>query len=279
MAWGGAADRTSLRVYSADGAHEGWRVMVRDLWQGRELVWRLLVRDVSARYRQSYLGYAWALMPAIATALVFGYLRSRNVLAGGEFGIPYAAYVLLGMMTWQVFSGGLTAAAHSLTTAGNLVSKVRFPRETLVLAAVGGALFDAGVRALLVAFTFAYYGVVPAATAWLLPLVWLPLVLLVTGLGFVVALANALVRDVGNGLAVLLNLFFFLVPIVSLPAAGLLTDANPVAALLIAAHDVVLVGTLSHPVSFAWACGVSPLAFFGGWWLFRAAQPLIAERI
>jgi len=105
------------------------------------------------------------------------------------------------------------------------------------------------------------------------------LLLLVTGLGFGLALANGLVRDVSNALSVALGLFFFLVPVVIAAPAGWLTDLNPVAAIIVAAHDLVVVGHLTRPLAFAGACMVSLLVLPAGWWRFRAAESLVAERI
>jgi lipopolysaccharide transport system permease protein len=274
-----AQPAAELRVYDHAQPHDSFAQMGRELWESRELVWRFLVRDISARYRQSLLGWAWAILPAIATTLVFSWLRSQRVFAMGDVAIPYPAYVLLGMVSWQIFQGGLSAAAQSLTQAGNLVAKVRFPHESLVLAAIGGALFDAAVRAVLVGIVFAAYGIVPAPTAALLPLVWLPLLLLVAGLGLGLALANGLVRDVSNALSVALGLFFFLVPVVIAAPAGWLTDLNPVASIIVAAHDLVVVGHLTRPFAFAGACAVSLAVLPAGWWTFRAAESLVAERI
>jgi lipopolysaccharide transport system permease protein len=268
-----------LRVYDHAQPHESFAAMGRDLWDARELAWRFLVRDVSARYRQSMLGWGWAVLPALATTLVFTWLRSQRVFAMGEVAIPYPAYVLLGMVSWQIFQGGLTAATQSLTQAGNLVARVRFAHESLVLAAIGGALFDAAVRAVLVAAVFAAYGITPAPTAALLPLVWLPLLLLVAGIGFGLALANGLMRDISNALSVVLGLFFFLVPVIIAAPEGWLTDLNPVAAIFVAAHDVVVVGHLTRPLAFAGACATSLAILPASWWMFRAAGPLVAERI
>ena len=83
-----AQPAAELRVYDCAQPHDSFATMGRELWESRELVWRFLVRDVSARYRQSFLGWAWAIVPAIATALVFTWLRSRQVFAMGTWRFP-----------------------------------------------------------------------------------------------------------------------------------------------------------------------------------------------
>jgi len=257
--------------------------MFRELWAARELTLQLIGRDVTGRYRQSILGWLWAFLPAIGTTVLFTYLRDLRVLSLREVSIPYPAYVLLGMVSWQFFQGGLTAATQSLTAAGGMVSKLRFPRESLVLAAVGVALADAVLRTLMVACVFAWYGIQPEWTVVLAPLVLVPLVVLTMGLGLFLALFNALVRDVSAALPVGLSLFFFLVPVLYPPPVRwphvLLNDLNPVAVIMIAVHDVVVLGYLTRPAAYAAASLIAVLVFFLAWRLFRMAQPFVAERI
>ena len=128
-------------VYTPD-SHLGfgwhvWREMMRELIQSRELMWRLFLRDLSARYRQSVFGYVWAVMPAIVTVATFTYLKGSGTLPIGETNMPYPAYVLLGMSVWQLFATGLTRTTQSLVQASAIITKINFARETLVLAAFG----------------------------------------------------------------------------------------------------------------------------------------------
>ncbi|MBI3462558.1 MAG: ABC transporter permease, partial [Planctomycetes bacterium] len=115
-----------ITVYTPDGACSSclqtWASMIRELAGCRELIWRLLWRDVASRYRQSLLGYVWAIVPPVATAVMFTVLSRTRVLAIGETAIAYPAYVLLGMVLWQFFAGGVTAATHSLIRGEGLVT-------------------------------------------------------------------------------------------------------------------------------------------------------------
>ena len=81
--------------------------MWRDLLDSRELAWRLMVRDISAQYRQSLLGVFGAFLPPIATALVFVVLNNRKVINIGQTDIPYPIFVMFGTVLWQVFVDSL----------------------------------------------------------------------------------------------------------------------------------------------------------------------------
>jgi lipopolysaccharide transport system permease protein len=266
------------------GNAAGWRRAFRDVWQARELTLRLLQRDLSGRHRQSILGWTWALLPSLGTMLLFLYLRNQNFIQVREpDGMPYPAYVLFAFAIWQMFAAGVIATTNSLATAGYFVSKVNFPRESLVLASFGTVLFDSVIRAVLVAIVFVWLRVPVEWTVVFLPFLLIPMFLLVLGLGFILSILHALFRDIGSSITMLLGLMLFLVPVIYPPPKTwpqvLVNDLNPVSAILIASHDLVVVGFLTRPTGLAIALFSSILVFAAGWRIFRLAQPIISERI
>jgi lipopolysaccharide transport system permease protein len=279
------AGEVTYHPYASDtGFLSRWREAFHDLARSKELSARLIVRDVTARYRQSFLGWIWAFFPGIATTFLFVYLRNQQIFQIRDPGpMPYPVYVLFGFTVWQVFAAGLIACTQSLTGAGHLLSKLNFPRESLVFSAMGTVLFDLALRCFLLAIVFLWFGVPVKWTVLFFPAVLIPLMILVLGLGFFLSTFNALIRDIGTALATVLGLFFFLVPVIYPPPQSwpqvLLNDYNPVAAILIAAHDVTVVGMLTRPSGFVIACLVSVVIYFSGWRIFRLAQPIVAERI
>jgi len=266
-----------------------WGEIFSEAWRARELTWRLFVRDLSARYRQSVLGYAWAIAPAIATTVLFVYLKSESfLLIRDPEGMPYPLYVLFGMTIWQLFTGGLTQTTQSLANAGNLIGKINFPREALIFSATGGVLFEFLLRVVLVAGVFIWYasrtgGVGLCWTVVFVPLLLIPLLLLTIGLGFVFSLLHAVVRDTATALTMALSLAFFLVPVIYPPPRFwpkvLVNDLNPVSALLTGCYELTVKGALERPLSVVMATVFALLVFFVGWRIFRLAQPLIAERV
>ena len=259
-----------------------WREMTQELVDSRELTWRLFLRDFSARYRQSVLGYIWAIVPALVTTFVFTWLNRSHVLAIEGTKLPYSVFVLLGMTVWQLFSGGLTNATQSMVGASALITKINFPRETLVIAAFGQAIFEFFIRAVLLGAAFALYHVVPAWTVILIPIVMIPLCLLTLGIGYVCALANGVLRDIGQIVTFLLTFWMYLTPVVYPAKAGshsLLYVLNPVSPFVIAAQDLTSVGHLTQPLNFAIGCGMSVIIFLLGWRVFHLTEPRIVERV
>src|SRR5436189_4597351 len=110
---------------------QSWRRDVRELLleqvEYRELLTRIIVRDLLLRYKQTVMGFGWAVfMPLINTA-VFSVIFTR--VAPIETGVPYPLFAYCGLFTWNFFASSLRFGVNSLTTNTNLVSKVYFPRE------------------------------------------------------------------------------------------------------------------------------------------------------
>ena len=260
-----------------------WKRMASQLLQDRELVWRFFLRELSARYRQSVFGYAWAVMPAVMMVVTFTYLNYSGALSISRTDIPYPAYVLMAMSVWQLFATGLIRAAQSLVKARAVITQINFSHETLVIAAFCESVFNFLIRIVLIAAVFVWFKVVPARTVVLVPLILVPLALITVGFGFILALANGVFRDIGNSLTILLTFAMFLTPVVYPPpthgAKVLINYLNPVSPFITATRDLVIRGQLSQPVLLVVMSFISLLVFLISWRIFHLAMPRIAERI
>ena len=260
-----------------------WREMVTELVRSRELIWRLFLRDFTARYKQTVLGVLWAVIMPLVAVGTFVFLNRSGILNIGHVDIPYPAYALLGLTVWQIFAGGLVACSNAIVAGGNMVVKINFPKETLVIAALGQTLVETLVRLVLLVIVFAFYRIVPPWTAILLPLSLVPLLLLTLGLGFLLSLLNALLRDVANVVTLATTFLLFLTPVLyPTPRGGLfsvITEYNPLAALVTGARDLVVTGYLTQPTQFVWANALSVVLFVLSWRVFHLAETRIAERM
>jgi lipopolysaccharide transport system permease protein len=279
------AGERAITLYTPDDrigmGLRAWRDMVRELVDSRELTWRLFLRDFSARYRQSILGYVWAVVPVLLTVATFTWLNRSSVLAIRGTALPYPLFVLLGMTVWQLFASGLTGATQSLVNAGSLITKINFPRETLVLAAFGQSVFEFAIRAALVAAGFALWRIAPSWTILLIPAALIPLCLFTMGLGYLLALVNGVMRDAGQLVTFLLTFWMFLTPVVYPASArhGLLQALNPVGPFVTASQDLATRHTISQPAPYALACAIGVAVFLFGWRVFHLTETRIAERV
>lgn len=257
-----------------------WRVMLHDLCESRRLIWLLMLRDISVRYRQSILGYVWAVVPQIITVSIFAFLHGSRVLPIGGTRIAYVAYALWGISVWQLFAGCLVNCTTSLVASGSLVTKVNFPREALVIAALGQPVFDFLVRLVPVITVFVWCGVTPSWGIVFVPLALLPLILMALGLGFVLSITNLVIRDTGNALGMVLMVGMFLTPVLYPPPVRwpffLVNMLNPLSPLVTANQDLIAAGSLTRPEMFAAACVLSMASTLGGWHAFRVTIPRVA---
>lgn len=186
------------------------RQHIQELFRYRSLVNSLVVRELKARYRGSFLGFLWTFLNPLLLlgvyALVFNiYLRIRIE--------HYAGFMFVGLLPWIWFSSALLEGTYSITAGGSLVTKVLFPSQVLPVVKILANLLNY-LLSLPVLFGFLWaMGIYPG---W--PLCWLPVIigmhlLFIEGLVLILATINVFFRDVQHILANLLTLWFFLTPI------------------------------------------------------------------
>ncbi len=269
--------------YSSGWGLHVWQEMIREAIRSRELIWRLFIRDFSARYRQTVLGVGWAVIPPIIAVGTFVLLSRSGILNVGVTVIPYPVYALMGLTIWQLFAGGVIACSNAIVTGGSMVIKINFPKETLIIAAIGQATFELIVRVILLAIVMTIFRIAPMWTIVFFPFTLLPLVILTLGLGFFFGLVNVMVRDVGNVVGMATSFLMFLTPVLyPAPQEGLLAKlmkCNPLTALVTASRDMVFTGYLTNAFGFAWAAALALFFFFFAWRLFHLGEPRMAERI
>ena len=120
----------------------GWRALdLEELWQYRELLFVLTMRDVKVRYKQTVLGFAWAIIQPVMMMVVFSIFFGRLAQMPSD-GFPYPIFVYAGLLPWTFFANAIGTSAASLLGSAHLVSKVYFPRLIIPLAAIGAGLVD-----------------------------------------------------------------------------------------------------------------------------------------
>lgn len=261
-----------------------WTEMFRELVDFRSLIWRLVVRDISARYKQSFLGVLWAFLAPLALMIVFVWIKGKNILPIGETAMPYAAFVFLGQMIWFLFSHGVTSSANSLVNAGSMLTKINFPREVLIFSSIAQTIFEFVIRIPLLALVFLWVGFMPQWTILLVPFILIPLFLMLVGAGFFASLFNAVIRDTSSVLGILMSLGMFATPVIyppptTWPLSFWINCANPVSGFLTASRDLATFGYMTDPTNYFFAALFGLLLFFVGWRIFHLTEPRVAERI
>lgn len=257
--------------------------MAADAWQGRQLAWRLFLRNIRGLYRQTLLGLFWAFLPPIANTAVWIFLRSQGVFDTGEMEVNATLYILTGMILWQAFSDALQMPTNVFNQNKNMIGKLRFPRESLLLVGLGEILFDLLIRTVLLVAACAWYGQLPT-------LAWIPaalsammMVLLAMSLGLLLMPIGSLYQDVGRFLQMAMPFWMIVTPIIYVAPktfpGSLLTLLNPAGPFLMLSRDLLIMGS-SNAVGPAliWTAITLPLMLVA-LAVFRIAIPLLVERI
>ena len=174
-------DYFQIKIYKAESRMRHpvilFKEMIHDLWGSRELTWRLVIRDISAMYRQTALGYFWAVFPPLVTSMVFILLNSSKMIDTEGIDIPYPVYVMAGTVFWQLFVDALNAPLKIVTEAKAVLTKINLPKEALILAGIGQVLFGFCIKMVLLAITCLIFKTALAWSALLLPVSLLALLL------------------------------------------------------------------------------------------------------
>src|SRR4030095_14276948 len=257
--------------------------MWRDLIASRELAWRLMIRDISAHYRQSVFGLPGAFLPPIVLAVGFSLAGNAKVINIAATPLPYAAYVMFSMILWQTFVDALNGPVAAVMNARQMLARVNFPREAIVLAKLGEVFFNFGIKLVLIAAIFLWYHMPVTPGAFLAPFALLSLILLGTFIGLLLAPLGVLYHDVSQGLTVLTGLWLFLTPIVyPVPQSGTfatIVRLNPVTPLLVTTRELATTGAVSDPKAFFIVSGATIIGLFVTWIIFRLAMPFAIERV
>jgi lipopolysaccharide transport system permease protein len=287
---------------------------LEELWNYRDLVLFLTIRDLKVRYQQTVLGVLWAIIQPFVTMIVFSFIFGRVARLPSD-GVPYPLFSYVGLLPWNFFSDGLTKGANSLTANASMIRKIYFPRLILPITSILSGLVDFVIAASMLAVLYIYFalqanpvpaavreGLFPLANAGLgttafqsagLPfqvtgnVIWLPLLML---LAFCAALAmslwlsamNVRFRDVGYGLGFVIRILMYLTPVaypISQLDGGLRTVAalNPMTG-IVEGFRWALLGVDSAPGPYILVSAMMTLLLLvGGLYYFRQTENQFAD--
>lgn len=260
---------------------------LRLLFRHRQLIAALTARDLKARYRGSLLGYFWSLANPLLLlgvyTLVFTVVFPQNVIR------PYPLFLFAGILPWTFFAAAVLESTGSISSNAGLIKKVMFPAEALPLVVVLSHLvhFVLAIPILLAAgAVYAFFGGFSfSPTILLVPLLMIVQTLFVAGIAMTVSSASVLFRDLRDIVANLMQLGFFMTPVIYLidqielrPLRAVLR-VNPMTPFVVAYQDLFFFGRLPNLADtvllLAYAAGSMLLGFF----VFDRLRDSLAEAI
>jgi lipopolysaccharide transport system permease protein len=251
--------------------------------KNRWLIYQLFKKDFVALYKQSFIGFLWAIVLPLVSVGTFIVLKGAGVFNVGSISVPYPVYAILGMAIWGLFATGIVATSNALVNAGPMITKINFSKKSLVIASMGQGLLAFVVQLGLVFVLLLYYHTVPSVDILLIPLLIVPVLVFTLGLGFLMSLLNGVVRDIANMLAVVVTFLMFLTPILyakpSTGALATLSGYNIMYYLVAVPRDMILYGTSDYLNGFFLSSVVAFIFFILFLAVFHLTETRVAERI
>lgn len=262
----------------------GWlQLNLREVWRYRDLLSLLVWRDLSARYRQSVVGYGWAFIKPIVTVLIF------TLVFGGlaelpSDDVPYPLFTLAALIPWLYFSTALTGVSTSVTSGGHLLTKVYFPRLILPLSSLGAGLVDLVFQLVLCFGLMLWFGTTPRWPLLLLPLFVVLTIAAALAFGLWLTALNVRYRDVGHAVPFLLQTWMWLSPVVY--SSALVPEKwrwvygiNPLVGIIEGFRWCLLGTRPPDPVALALSVGGMGVLLIGGLAFFRRQEAAFADVI
>jgi lipopolysaccharide transport system permease protein len=185
-----------------------------EIWQYRELFYFFTWRDIKIKYKQTVLGFFWAVLQPLIMMAIFTLFFGR-VLNVPSQNLPYPVFVFSGLLLWNTFAGGLTNAANSMVTNAGIIKKIYFPRLIVPVSSILVAMFDFLMAFILFIPLCLYYRQPISINAlWLWPISLLIALIAILGPGSWLAALNVKYRDFRYVIPFLIQVLFFLTPVI-----------------------------------------------------------------
>ena len=258
--------------------------IARNLWAGREMSWRMFLRNIKAMYRQTVLGLFWAFLPPLANTAVWAFLHSTKAINLAEgLTVNYIVYVMAGMVVWQSFAEAFQAPLQSVNANRSMLSKIRFPRESVLLVRFFEVLFNLLIRFIVLVPVLLIFGTYFSPWIAFAPLVVLVLILLGFALGLFLMPFGMLYHDVGRMVLIALPIWMIITPIVYLPPTGVFAQVlnwtNPASSLLMVARDLMVFGQTEYWLQAGVYAGITVPLLCLGLVFYHISIPILVERV
>lgn len=258
--------------------------MIRELVQHRDLLYMLTLREIRIRYKQSVMGFLWAMLMPIM--ILGGGVLVRQAFAFSS-GKPVSWSDIMAIsikgLYWSFFAGAVRFATVSLVANSSLVTKIYFPREILPLSSVLSALFDFLVAGAFLTVVAAFVPALFSVQLLWIPVIFVALFLVTLGFSLLLACANLFFRDVKYLVEVIITFGVLFTPVFysahQLGKWAPLVLANPVSAILESLNDVVMMHRAPDLFWLGCATLAGTLGTLISWKIFQKAEPAFAQEI
>jgi lipopolysaccharide transport system permease protein len=186
----------------------------REIWSYKELFYFFAWRDVKIKYKQTALGFLWAILQPLLMMIIFTLFFGRALNIPSQ-NIPYPVFVFSGLLLWTTFSNGLTNSANSMVNNAPIIKKIYFPRLVIPVSSILVSLFDFVMAFMLfIPLLIFYQQPVSLAAVWSWPLAILVCLVATMGPGTLLAALNVKYRDFRYVIPFFVQVLFFISPVI-----------------------------------------------------------------
>ena len=255
-------------------------VDLHELWNYRELLTSFTMRDIKIRYKQTALGFLWAIIQPLFMMVIFSVIFGGFAKISSE-GIPYPLFSFAALLPWMLFSEGLSRSTMSMVVNANIMTKVYFPRLIMPVSGILSPLVDFVISISILILMMGYYGFVPTINIVFLPLFILLGLATSLGVGLWLSALNVKYRDFQYTVPFIIQLWMYASPVVY--PASMLPEAirpfyglNPMAGVIEGFRWALLGTEIPGSIIFV-SVGVVIVLLFSGLFYFRRMEQYYAD--
>lgn len=243
----------------------------------------LAKREITVRYKQSFLGIFWVVLNPFIQMLIMSFIFSY-VFRIGMTGVSYPIFLYVGLLPWGFFTGSITSCMGALVDGAGLLKKIYFPREILLLSTILAKTFDMSLSLFVLAGMMIFYHVpITWHVLLFIPIFFIQSVF-VMGLGMILSVLNLFYRDIQYLVGLMITLLFYLTPVLYQVEAfperyRWIFKVNPMSVFINAYRQVILAHDVPRWESMAIGIGVSLLVFLIGYRFFKKAEGTFADMV
>ena len=277
----------NVRIYTPNVDNSIFSILsegLKNLYSSHFLAYQIAKRDISAQYRQSFLGLLWSVVLPLSTAAVWIFMKNSNTVSLSDTGIYYPVFVFTGTMAWAILTETIMGTINVTQTMRSTLSKINFPKEALITAGIYKTLFNVFIKLIILSILLIAFKQDISWSISLFPVALFMMILFGTSIGLLITPIGLLYGDVGKLMTPFMQVLMYFSPVVFvLPtydnAIGRILYYNPLTPLVNNFRNI-LVGQNFEQVSYYISIGLGSLFLFCIALIFyKITIPIITERI
>jgi len=274
-----------VRIYSASKEYKLIKLIKDSLSgfkKGSYLARLFVLRGFKAKYKTSYVGFLWEIMPSLTTALVWIFLRGSGAVSSMAVSIPFPLFVIIGTIMWSLITDSINKPLGVFNEYTSIISKINIPKESLLLIGFYNILINYGIKLLLIVFMLFFIQVVPTVSILLFVPISILTIISFMCLGVIFMPFEYMLPDLGKVKNYFLMGLMYLTPVVyANPGSGLLSTIikwNPLTYIIDGLRNSLTGGFVELSFFFGMLL-LTIVLFFIALIVYRITVPIITERI